>query len=339
MYNRPRQPPHARVATGRMKGAKHRPMLPRKPPAILAALAALLVVAAPAAPARGQQIPDTSFKPPIAAPAYKTGRGPVVLVDEAHNNFHTAYGRYLAFADLLRRDGYRVVPNTSPFTAESLKRARVLVIANAVNAQNVTNWSLPNPSAFTDEEVAAVSEWVRRGGSLFLIVDHMPMPGAAERLGAAFGARWSNGFAVDEKVSGNPLVFRRDDGTLKEHEITRGRRVEERVDAVATFTGSAFKFEGGTPEPLLVLRERVVSLEPQTAWQFTPETKRLPVGGWYQGAVLRHGRGRVALFGEAAMFTAQLAGPNRTPAGMNTPVAAHNPRLLLNVLHWLSGKL
>ena len=315
-------------------------MLPRNPPATAPALAALFFIAALAAgPARAQQVPDTNFKPPIAAPAYKEGRGPVVLVDEAHNNFHTAYGRYLAFADLLRRDGYRVVPNTSPFTREALKRGRVLVIANAVNAQNVTNWTLPNPSAFSDEEVAAVREWVKRGGALFLIVDHMPMPGAAEKLGAAFGARWSNGFAVDEKVSANPLVFKRDDGTLKEHKITRGRREEEKVETVATFTGSAFKIEGGDAEPLLVLRPQIVSLEPETAWQFKPETKRLPVGGWYQGAVLRYGKGRVALFGEAAMFTAQLAGPNRTPAGMNTPVAAHNPRFLLNVLHWLSGKL
>jgi hypothetical protein len=313
-------------------------MLPRRPSVTLAALCLLLSLAA-AAEARAQQVPDPNFKPPIAAPAYREGRGPVVMVDEAHNNFHTAYGRYLAFADLLRRDGYRVVPNTAPFSRESLKRGKVLVIANAVNAQNLSNWTLPNPSAFTDEEVEAVREWVKEGGALFLIVDHMPMPGAAERLGAAFGARWSNGFAVDEKVSANPLVFKRDDGSLKDHRITRGRSAGEKVESVATFTGSAFRVEEGKAEPLLVLHDRIVSLEPQTAWQFTPETKRLPVGGWYQGAVLRHGKGRVALFGEAAMFTAQLAGPNRTPAGMNTPVAARNPQFLLNVLHWLSGKL
>ena len=313
-------------------------MLPRRPSVTLAALCLLLPLAA-AVEARAQQVPDTDFKPPIAAPAYREGRGPVVMVDEAHNNFHTAYGRYLAFADLLRRDGYRVVPNTAPFSRESLRRGKILVIANAVNAQNLTNWTLPNPSAFTDAEVEAVREWVAEGGALFLIVDHMPMPGAAERLGAAFGARWSNGFAVDEKRQGNPFVFKRDDGSLKDHRITRGRSAEEKVESVATFTGSAFRVEEGKAEPLMVLHDRIVSLEPQTAWQFTPETKRLPVGGWYQGAVLRHGKGRVALFGEAAMFTAQLAGPNRTPMGMSAPVAARNPQFLLNVLHWLSGKL
>ncbi len=299
--------------------------------------AALFILLSFAADARAQQIADTDFKPPIEKPAYKEGRGPVVLIDEAHNNFHTAYGRYLPFANLLRRDGYRVLPNTAPFTKESLKRGKVLVIANAIAAVNVNNWTLPTPSAFTDAEVEAVREWVKKGGALFLIVDHMPMPGAAENLGAAFGAQWSNGFAVVEKQQG-PFIFKREDGSLKEHKITKGRGDGERVESVATFTGSAFKLDEKA-EPLLVLGEPVVSLEPQTAWQFTPETKRVPVGGWSQGAVLRYGKGRVALFGEAAMFTAQRSGPNRAPMGMNTPVAAHNPQFLLNIVHWLSGKL
>ena len=75
------------------------------------------------------------------------------------------------------------------------------------------------------------------------------------------------------------------------------------------------------------------------AGQITDETPRIPVKGWYQGAVMRFGKGRVAVFGEAAMFSAQLAGPNRSPMGMNAPIAKQNPQFLLNILHWLSGKL
>lgn len=52
---------------------------------------------------------------------------------------------------------------------------------------------------------------------------------------------------------------------------------------------------------------------------------------------MAHGRGRVAVFGEAAMFTAQVTGPERQPMGMNAPGAEQNAQLLLNVLHWLSG--
>jgi len=94
-----------------------------------------------------QQVADPDFKPPIASPAYNPGRGPVVLVDEAHHNFHTATGRSQPFAELLRRDGYRVEASAVPFTKESLKRARMHVISNAPeaprNAQlllNVLHW-------------------------------------------------------------------------------------------------------------------------------------------------------------------------------------------------------
>jgi hypothetical protein len=78
---------------------------------------------------------------------------------------------------------------------------------------------------------------------------------------------------------------------------------------------------------------------PQVAWQFTEQTPRVAVEGWCQGATLRFGKGRVALFGEAAMFTAQLAGPNRAPVGMNAPQAPQNAQFLLNVVRWLTKKI
>jgi hypothetical protein len=305
----------------------------------VARLAAALVAALCLLPtsAFAQQVADPDFKPPIARPAYREGRGPLVLIDEAHNNFHTAKGRYQPFAELLRRDGYRVEANAAPFARGSLKKARVLVVSNAVEKRNADSWNLPTYSAFTDEEIAALAGWVRGGGSLLLIADHMPMGGAAEKLGAAFGVRWNNGFALVK--DGPPvLVFRREDGTLKEHAITRGGAAGERVERVATFTGSAFQVGAGA-EPLLVFGGDVVSLMPQVAWQFTKETPEVSVEGWAQGAVLRFGKGRVAFFGEAAMFTAQLAGPRRTRVGMNSPDAPQNAQFLLNVIHWLTGTL
>jgi hypothetical protein len=307
----------------------------RVPPALVA----LLILCVLCAVTRAQQVADPDFKPAVERPAYKQGRGPRVLLDEAHHNFHTATGRYQPFAELLRRDGYVVEASAKPFNRASLKGARVLVIANALAERNVGNWTLPTPSAFTDEEIEAVRAWVRGGGSLFLIADHMPMGGAAQKLGAAFGVRWNNGFALPEKQGAGTLFFSRADGTLKEQAVTRGRSEAERIERVATFTGSAFQVESDTVEPLLVFGKGVVTLMPQVAWQFTPETPRESVEGWYQGATMRYGKGRVALFGEAAMFSAQLGGPNRTPLGMNAPEAKQNPQLLLNVLHWLSEKL
>jgi hypothetical protein len=55
-----------------------------------------------------QQVADTTFNPMIPKPEYARGKGPVVAIDEGHYNFHTADGRYLPFARLLRADGYVV---------------------------------------------------------------------------------------------------------------------------------------------------------------------------------------------------------------------------------------
>jgi hypothetical protein len=301
------------------------------------ALALFLSMCLAPQPAAAQQVADPDFKPAIGKPAYAQGRGPVVCIDEAHANFHTASGRYAPFAELVTRDGYVVKASAAKFSKESLGTCRVLVIANALGERNRADWSPPIVPAFADEEVAAVSEWVKGGGSLFLIVDHMPMPGANRTLAEAFGVRFSNGFALIPDVNA-AMVFKRADGLLADHPATRGASKDERIDAVATFTGSAFRVERGA-EPILTFGPQVVSLEPQVAWQFTPETPKVDVRGWLQGATLRPGKGRVAVFGEAAMFTAQLAGPNKTKVGMNSPHAPQNAQLLLNVMHWLTGKL
>jgi len=300
-------------------------------------LPAVLLLAA-AGRLGAQQVADTAFHPPIARPMYAAGAGPVVALDEAHHDFHTVTGRYAPFAALLRRDGYRVVPFASAFSDASLRGVNVLVIANPLNVVNAGgHWTLPTPSAFTAAEIAAVRRFVTRGGALLLIADHMPFAGAAEALGAAFGLHWTNGFAHDSS-RGEPLAFRRGDGTLADHPITRGRDAGERIDSVRTFTGSAFRTDDSAAG-LLNFGPAAESLDPRVAWQFDSTTVRVSVAGWHQGAALRVGRGRVAAFGEAAMFSAQLAGPNQAPMGRNAPVAAQNPQFLLNVLHWLSGRL
>lgn len=302
--------------------------------AVLVGLAALSY----APQARSQQVADSSFAPTIASPAYPEGRGPVVLLDEAHHNFHTAGGRFFAFAQMLRRDGYVVRPLSSSFTRAALDSARVLVISNALHAQNEEDWFLPTPSAFTDDEIAAVRAWVEAGGSLFLIADHMPFPGAAEKLASAVGVLFSNGFALKADEESGQMTFYRRDHSLADHAITRGRNNAERVDSLTSFTGQGFRLEG-KGEPLMRLPNDAVLLMPEEAWQFSKRTPRLSASGMLQGAVLRVGKGRVAVFGEAAMFSAQLAGSKRAPMGMNDPVAKQNPQFLLNVMHWLTGIL
>ena len=280
-----------------------------------------------------QPVPDLSFRPPIKNPAYPEGEGPVVLVDEGHFNFHAISGRYRPFEEILKRDGYVVKPLNGSFHIDLLNEGRILVIVTPLAEKNkdLENWSLPVYSAFTDEEIEAVRLWVFEGGSLFLIVDHMPFAGAVNRLVEVFGITFSNGYVRGFRWSHS-------EGELPDHPIINGRSEEETVNSVSSTAGSAFRGERPV-EPLLVLEPGTESWEPERAREFTPETRKVPVGGWFRGAVLRFGKGRVAIFGEASMFTAQLRGPDQRPQGINEPENRGNVQFLLNIMHWLSGLL
>jgi hypothetical protein len=283
-----------------------------------------------------QQVADTNFNPVIARPEYALGKGPVVLIDEGHNNFHTAGGRYLPFARLLRADGYVVKGYKSVFNGQDLNKARILVIANALNNINIENWFLPTPSAFTSTEIETIHRWVEAGGSLFLIADHMPMGGAAADLAATFGFKFTNGFAADTTKSG-PDYFYRKNNTLASCSITNGRNADERVNKVVTFTGQAFKLPAGATS-IVRFDEKYLLMESDTAWVFNSRTKYTPIKDWSQGAYMKYGKGRIVMFGEAAMFTAQLAGASQTRIGMNSDYAEENYKLLLNIIHWLDFK-
>jgi hypothetical protein len=291
----------------------------------------------------GQQVIQQqadSWTPTVPAPQFTADSGPRVLVDAAHGNFHKIDGRFAAFARLLRADGYRVASADKPISPESLSAADVFVIANAVKGGENAKWVLPTPPAFEPEEVTALAQWVQDGGSLLLIADHMPFPGSVANIADAFGVSFLNGYAIKSVDQGGALIFTRAGG-LADHPITRGRNAAENIASLKTFTGQAFR--ANVPvEPLLRMPEDWVVLFPQEAGKFTSETPSQSTRGLLQGAVLRHGQGRVAVFGEAAMFTAQtqvLGDQVVMRMGINDPEATRNAQFVLNVLHWLSGLL
>ena len=139
---------------------------------------------------------------------------------------------------------------------------------------------------------------------------------------------------VAERGKRPPMIFLRDQG-LAAHPITDGRKPSEQVNRVATFTGQGFKAPESA-EPLLEFGDetQMVIMKPGTR---NAVVERRDAQGYLQGAVLRVGKGRVAVFGEASMFSAQLAGPEKRPMGMNSPLAPDNQQFLLNVMHWLSS--
>ena len=284
-----------------------------------------------------QQLADTTYLPEISKPIYQTGKGPFIFVDEAHHNFHTKDGRYKAFSDLLTRDGYKMKSYKGTFKKKELEKGKILVISNALNERNTNDWSLPTPSAFTNEEIAIVKKWVEQGGRLFLIADHMPMAGAAEAMAAAFDFEFTNGFVFDT-ISRGPAFFNLEKQTLFKSIITEGRNSDEAISQAVSFTGQAFKIpEDATP--ILILNENCINMLPERAWAFDENTTQYNVKGWSQGAYRTYGKGKIVVFGEAAMFSAQIAGPQKIKMGMNNDIAPENYQLLLNIIHWLDDKL
>jgi hypothetical protein len=285
------------------------------------------------------------FDRKVENPAFALGTGPRVVIDESHCNLHTAGGLYRPFAELLRRDGFVVAPLQQRFTPAALADVEVLVIANALAERNCgKNWTLPTPSAFRSDEIDAVEKWVTDGGALLLIADHMPFPGAAEDLARAFGIGFLNGYALrghGDRTGDRAIRFERSAGTLAQNAITAGRSAAEQVDAVVSFTGQAFRPLHGDVTPLLTIPADVTLRLPRVANVFTEKTPSFSAEGLLQGAVLIHGKGRVAVFGEAAMFSAQELTEHGELVrfGMNAPGAEQNAQFVLNVMHWLAGLL
>ena len=320
------------------------PSMWKMKPAYFAITSIILACAPPLAP---QQGPDRDFHPAVENPVYAIGQGPVVCLDEGHANFHTLEGRFRAFGELIRRDGYVVRAIRTKFDRQSLAECGILVISNALpNGNPWETYPYPTPSAFAREEIAATHDWVRAGGNLLLIADHMPCAGAAASLAAAFDVTFSDSFAVEgfgadserDAAFAKPTIFRTADQTLRLHAIVNGRNAKEAVTSIRSFTGQAFR-ASAMAEPLMVLPSTFIALMPKKAWQFGRDTPRIPAGGWYQGAVMTVDSGRAAFFGEAAMFSAQVAGRSRSPIGMNAPEAEQNSQFVLNLMHWLSRVL
>jgi len=292
-----------------------------------------------------RQFADPNFDTRVVRPAY-TNEHPKVLFDEAHHNIHTANDLYSPFANLITNDGYQVVRNKNTFSQKTLEGCSVLVIANALGA----NEKGDGP-AFSEEESDAVRDWVQAGGALLLITDHAPTGAAAENLAKRFDVEMSKGMTEDSKNHDNSsgdssqLVFTRENGLLLDHPITRGRDANERVNRVMTFTGQSLKASESGMAFLKLGDSAINRAATITVEKSGRETRVLinygegvPATGYAQAVALQFGKGRIVILGEAAMLTAQLDGKTKKPFGMNVP-GIDNRQLALNIMHWLSKLL
>lgn len=246
----------------------------------------------------------------VKEPGFPIGQGPRLLIDAAHSNYHIATGRFAPFAQLARNDGFVVGENTAPLSLESLSGVDILVIANAKSQQD--------GSAFRPEEIGALRTFVQQGGSLLLIADHTPYPSAVQELARAFSIHFQDVYAED----GGRGLFSRRNGGLGQDTLTQG------IDQVRSFAGSAFTVDG-PHRPLLIM---------QRGWTIqhmidSGLSAKASAEGLLQGAVFAFGAGRVAAFGEAAMFTAQTVDDHAV--GFHAKHATGNKQWILNLLRWL----
>jgi len=286
-----------------------------------------------------EQRSDPEFNARVALPAY-SNKHPRVLFDEAHNN-DTSTGRYKPFTDLIGNDGYRVTPNSMRFTSRTLKDYQILVIVNASGPS-----AYRDASAFTEEECDVVSKWVNDGGSLLLITDQAPYSSAVAELAKRFGLELTKGYTVEpvhfnkESSDQTELVFTREEGLVGDHAITNGRDPNERINRIICFTGTSLKGPEGSIAFLKLAETAMDVLPPArkaTSADETSDHRQVTAAGRAVGVSLGFGKGRVVIFTEAAMLTAQVT-PGGVRFGMNIG-GADNRQLALNTMHWLSRLL
>ncbi len=285
-------------------------------------LAVAVVAASAQTPGKAQATPpseltvDDSFDPPITAPAFPKGKGPVVLVDEKHRDVVSLQTYLRPVGRFLGKDGYVIRPFSEAFSAKGLAKARVLVIANAQAPEG----SPEQASAFSKEEVKAVETWVRKGGGLLLIADRAPFGAPARPLARAFGVTLDDNTILrrgsDEKPDGVLSIDVSADGD-RAHPILHG------VSRVVYVVGESL--DGPGP----ILRAPAGTYSGPTA-QATdgPSAAGKPIA-----LAFSHGKGRVVVIGDAGIASAFGSVGGATHRGISE---ADNARFIRNVFRWLS---
>jgi hypothetical protein len=139
-------------------------------------------------------------------------------------------------------------------------------------------------------------------------------------------------------MDGRPDIFTLADGTLRDDSVTRGRNKDDVITALRSFTGSAFHAPPGA-RPIMVFPPGFMIH--QCGLPCPAKAPESDAAGYLQGAVMPFGKGRVAVFGEAAMFSAQEMVSIKPPYhfGFGAKGAEQNRQFILNLTRWLAGVL
>jgi hypothetical protein len=259
---------------------------------------------------------DEFFDPPIAAPAFRAGKGPAVVVDEKHRNVVSLKTYFGPVGRFLGKDGYKVRPGTGAFAADGLAKARVLVIANAQAPEG----SPEGTSALADTEVTAIEAWVRKGGGLLLIADRAPFGGPARSLARSFGVTLDDNTILRKGDDGKPdgvLVIDVSADGEQSHPVFAG------VSRVVYVVGESL----AGPGPVLRAPKGTYS-GPTNRAADGPSAAGKPIV-----LAFSHGKGRVVVIGDAGIASAFGSRGGATHRGISE---ADNALFIRNVVRWLA---
>ncbi len=282
---------------------------------------------------------DNMFSPEVEEPTFGKEKRPKILLDGAHHNFFIQWDFIKPFSDLAKADGYQTIVDSLEFTREYLNHFDIVMIITALPFDFTTKNKVTDESTFSIEEINSLYDWVNKGGALLVFSEHAPFDQAINPLLNKFGITSSIGTTIDTSHDNKNIgrtgwiQFSRKNGLLNsEHPIIKGENPSDRVNHLLTFGGSGLSGDGYAN--LLKLSESSENIVHSTGVG--------PIGkGNSQGLAGTIGKGKVVAFGDSNGFTAMIFDTkdgSKQAAGMNLE-GYDWKQMVLNTLHWLSGKL
>lgn len=286
----------------------------------------------------GQMLNDSSFDASVSRPMYKKQTGPNILIDAGHHNFIVEMGLIKPFVDLSRNDGYKPNIDSGVFTTDYLSKYQMLLISPAMPFKFGSKKEVTTEITFTSEELAALKDWVNKGGSLIILSEHAPIDKSMTPLLNTFGIQSSIGAVYDTvncdttlKVSYFETILRfTSSNTLlnKNHPLIKGRNKHELVNNIETYTGCALSESNYTNI------FKLGSTAGIKKWNGI-----LPSGGGDSQCLAGNfGEGKIVALGDCNGFTAMYvnSGGKKLLAGMQVKEYDWK-QFVLNTLHWLSN--
>lgn len=285
-----------------------------------------------------RQKPDLEFSYKNGNPAFASGTGPVITVLSI-NNRYVENGSMDPFAQLAESDGFQVVRRQTDLAAALEDPSGILVIANPFLSEYRNFPAMTPPSAFSDEQIQAIHDWVRNGGNLLILADHAPFGGGSSKLAAKFGFEFLNGHAAETASADTGYVkvnieYAPGKGLDEDNPITNGQTGRNPVKRYFAFGGQAF-IPPAEAQQILTIPDGWSAIFTYRIGAELRTALRIDASGLAQGAIMEFGKGRIALFGETGGFTGQVIDGTRR-FGFNTKEGEENPEFILSTLRWLA---